>query len=153
MIVWNSETGLARNPQPDPESPGEFLYRDDDVTEEPPEFDVDTQLCQWDGSKWNISDKPETEWVNGEELPVDREAGSSGGSLTALEQLRGIRQGKLQEMEQYGKGLEDRPFTQHELDYRQELRDLPENSSPELDENGELLGVTWPTEPHLRMLN
>ena len=151
MIVWNSETGLARNPQPDPESPGEFLYRDDDVTEEPPEFDVDTQLCQWDGSKWNISDKSKTEWINGEETPV--EGGEVPQGLTALEQLRGIRQGKLQEMEQYGKGLEDRPFTQHELDYRQELRDLPENSSPELDENGELIGVTWPTEPHLRMLN
>ena len=153
MIVWNSETGLARNPQPDPESPGEFLYRDDDVTEEPPEFDVDTQLCQWDGSKWNISDKPETEWLNGEEVSVEKGEGSSGGGLTALEQLRGLRQQKLQEMEQFGKGLEDRPFTQHELDYRQELRDLPENSSPELDENGELLGVTWPTEPHLRMFN
>ena len=153
MIVWNSETGLARNPQPDPESPGEFLYRDDDVTEEPPEFDVDTQLCQWDGSKWNISDKPETEWLNGEEVSVEKGEGSSGGGLTALEQLRGLRQQKLQEMEQFGKGLEDRPFTQHELDYRQELRDLPENSSPELDENGELIGVTWPTEPHLRMLN
>ena len=151
MIVWNSETGLARNPQPDPENPGEFLYRDDDVTVEPPEFDVDTQLCQWDGSKWNISDKSKTEWINGEETPV--EGGEVPQGLTALEQLRGIRQGKLQEMEQYGKGLEDRPFTQHELDYRQELRDLPENSSPELDENGELLGVTWPTEPHLRMLN
>ena len=136
MIVWNSETGLARNPQPDPESPGEFLYRDDDVTEEPPEFDVDTQLCQWDGSKWNISDKPETEWLNGEEVSVEKGEGSSGGGLTALEQLRGLRQQKLQEMEQFGKGLEDRPFTQHELDYRQELRDLPENSSPELDENG-----------------
>ena len=153
MIVWNSETGLARNPQPDPENPGEFLYRDDDVTEEPPEFDVDTQLCQWDGSKWNISDKPETEWLNGEEVSVEKGEGSSGGGLTALEQLRGLRQQKLQEMEQFGKGLEDRPFTQHELDYRQELRDLPENSSPELDENGELIGVTWPTEPHLRMLN
>ena len=153
MIVWNSETGLARNPQPDPESPGEFLYRDDDVTEEPPEFDVDTQLCQWDGSKWNISDKPETEWLNGEEVSVEKGEGSSGGGLTALEQLRGLRHQKLQEMEQFGKGLEDRPFTQHELDYRQELRDLPENSSPELDENGELIGVTWPTEPHLRMLN
>ena len=151
MIVWNSKTALPRNPQADPESSGEFLYRDDDVTEEPPEFDVDTQLCQWDGSKWNISDKSKTEWINGEETPV--EGGEVPQGLTALEQLRGIRQGKLQEMEQYGKGLEDRPFTQHELDYRQELRDLPENSSPELDENGELIGVTWPTEPHLRMLN
>ena len=151
MIVWNSKTALPRNPQADPESSGEFLYRDDDVTEEPPEFDRETQECKWDGSKWNISDKSKTEWINGEETPV--EGGEVPQGLTALEQLRGIRQGELQEMEQYGKGLEDRPFTQHELDYRQELRDLPENSSPELDENGELLGVTWPTEPHLRMLN
>ena len=151
MIVWNSKTAVPRNPHADPESSGEFLYRDDDVTEEPPEFDRETQECKWDGSKWNISDKSKTEWINGEETPV--EGGEVPQGLTALEQLRGIRQGKLQEMEQYGKGLEDRPFTQHELDYRQELRDLPENSSPELDENGELIGVTWPTEPHLRMLN
>ena len=153
MIVRNSKTAFPRNPQADPESSGEFLYRDDDVTEEPPEFDRETQECKWDGSKWNISDKPETEWLNGEEVSVEKGEGSSGGGLTALEQLRGLRQQKLQEMEQFGKGLEDRPFTQHELDYRQELRDLPENSSPELDENGELIGVTWPTEPHLRMLN
>ena len=151
MIVWNSQTALPREPQPNPEFPGEFLYRNDDVTDEPPEFDVDTQLCQWDGSEWTISKKPKTEWVNGEEITIDEIEAPQ--TLTALEQLRGLRQGILQEMEQYGKGLEDRPFTQHELDYRQELRDLPENSSPQLDENSVLTGVTWPTEPHLRMLN
>ena len=151
MIVWNSQTTLPREPQPNPEFPGEFLYRNDDVTKEPPEFDVDTQLCQWDGSEWNISDKPKTEWVNGEEVPIEER--DAPQTLTALEQLRGLRQGYLQAMEQYGKGLEDRPFTQHELDYRQELRDLPENSSPQLNENNVLTGVTWPTEPHLRMLN
>ena len=31
--------------------------------------------------------------------------------------------------------------------YRQALRDLPSNSSPELDENGQLSNVTWPTKP------
>ena len=31
--------------------------------------------------------------------------------------------------------------------YRQALRDLPQNSTPELDENGELTNVTWPTPP------
>ena len=31
--------------------------------------------------------------------------------------------------------------------YRQALRDLPANSTPELDENGELTNVTWPTPP------
>jgi len=31
--------------------------------------------------------------------------------------------------------------------YRQSLRDLPSNASPELDENGQLSNVTWPTKP------
>ena len=31
--------------------------------------------------------------------------------------------------------------------YRQALRDLPANSTPNLDENNELTGVEWPTKP------
>jgi hypothetical protein len=31
--------------------------------------------------------------------------------------------------------------------YRQHLRDLPAMSEPLLDENGELINVTWPTPP------
>ena len=31
--------------------------------------------------------------------------------------------------------------------YRQALRDLPETESPNLDENGNLTGVTWPNKP------
>ena len=33
------------------------------------------------------------------------------------------------------------------IDYCQALRDLPANSTPALDENGNLTGVTWPTPP------
>ena len=33
------------------------------------------------------------------------------------------------------------------ITYRQALRDLPANSTPSLDENGQLTGVTWPTPP------
>ena len=33
------------------------------------------------------------------------------------------------------------------LTYRQALRDLPANSTPSLDDNGQLTGVTWPTPP------
>lgn len=32
-------------------------------------------------------------------------------------------------------------------EYRQALRDLPANSTPSLDENGNLTNVTWPTKP------
>ena len=31
--------------------------------------------------------------------------------------------------------------------YRQALRDLPSNSEPQLDEQGNLTNVTWPTKP------
>ena len=31
--------------------------------------------------------------------------------------------------------------------YRQALRDLPANSTPSLDEDGNLQGITWPTKP------
>ena len=33
-------------------------------------------------------------------------------------------------------------------DYCQELRDLPSNSNPQLDENGQLTNITWPEEPN-----
>lgn len=41
----------------------------------------------------------------------------------------------------------DRTPTQEQINYRQALRDLPANSTPSLDENGQLTGVTWPTKP------
>lgn len=43
--------------------------------------------------------------------------------------------------------LPDRTPTQAQLDYRTALRDLPSTASPSLDENGELIGVTWPEKP------
>ncbi len=39
----------------------------------------------------------------------------------------------------------DRVMTQAQIDYRQALRDLPETADPQLDENGNLTNVTWPT--------
>lgn len=43
--------------------------------------------------------------------------------------------------------LPDRTATQAQLNYRQALRDLPANSSPELDANGQLINVNWPEKP------
>ena len=37
--------------------------------------------------------------------------------------------------------------SQEWIDYSQALRDLPSTASPELDENGQLSNVTWPTKP------
>lgn len=43
----------------------------------------------------------------------------------------------------------DRIMTQVEIDYRQALRDLPENSNPVLDSNDPIgiSGVVWPVKP------
>ena len=43
--------------------------------------------------------------------------------------------------------LPDRTPTQAQLDYRQALRDLPANSEPELDEQGNFTNVVWPEVP------
>ena len=43
--------------------------------------------------------------------------------------------------------LPDRTASQEQKDYRQALRDLPSTAEPQLDENGQLTNVTWPTKP------
>ena len=64
--------------------------------------------------------------------------------------LREERDNKLKESDIYG--LSDFPFAndtikQAWITYRQELRNLPSTTTPQLDENGELTNVTWPTPP------
>ena len=146
MIVWNSQTGVARTPQEDPQNPGEHLLRDDDVKVEPPTFDINEQDCKYVDSKWVISKKIKTIEVNGEEVEDDYQEEPSR-PLTAREQFNGLRQEKLQIMELWGKGLQDRPFTEEELAYRQKLRDIPETTDFQVDENGVLTGVKWPDPP------
>ena len=67
-----------------------------------------------------------------------------------MKKLRKERNIKLSQCDIYG--LSDFPFAndtikQAWLTYRQALRDLPLNSTPSFDENGQLTGVTWPTPP------
>ena len=70
--------------------------------------------------------------------------------LYPMKELRRQRDIKLKESDVYG--LSDYPFTndtikQAWLTYRQALRDLPATASPQLDANGYLTNVTWPTPP------
>ena len=65
--------------------------------------------------------------------------------MNAEEKLRWFRDQLLSETDWWC--CSDRTPTQAQLDYRTALRDLPANSTPSLDENGELTGVTWPTKP------
>ena len=65
--------------------------------------------------------------------------------------LRRERNIKLNDTDKYT-SIPDWPHTTEEikqswLDYRQTLRNLPSNSSPQLDDNGELINVNWPIPP------
>jgi hypothetical protein len=41
----------------------------------------------------------------------------------------------------------DLTMTAEQIAYRKALRDLPSTASPELDEDEQLINVTWPTKP------
>ena len=67
-----------------------------------------------------------------------------------IKKLREERNIKLLETDKYS--ITDWPHASEEvkqawITYRQELRDLPATATPQLDENGELTNVTWPTPP------
>lgn len=67
-----------------------------------------------------------------------------------MKKLREERNIKLLETDKYL--ISDWPHLSEEvkqawITYRQELRDLPATATPQLDENGNLTNVTWPTPP------
>ncbi len=63
-----------------------------------------------------------------------------------MEMLREERDFKLKETD--WRFRSDLSPSQDWIDYCKDLRDLPEKSSPKIDENGFLTGVTWPTKPN-----
>ena len=66
--------------------------------------------------------------------------------LKAAEPMRLLRQQRNQLLAQSDwMALSDRVMTQAQIDYRQALRDLPATADPQLDENGNLTNVTWPS--------
>ena len=94
----------------------------------------DNQLLKWDSL--NIPQ------------PTEAEIQAKIAELQAAEPLRLLRQQRDQLLAQTDWWvLPDRTATQAQLDYRQALRDLPQNSSPELDANGNLINVNWPEKP------
>ena len=63
-------------------------------------------------------------------------------------QLRNQRDMLLQQTDTpWGLADYQHPNKQAWLDYRQALRDLPATADPQLDENGQLTNVIWPTPP------
>ena len=72
-------------------------------------------------------------------------------SEAPMKKLREERDNKLLETDKYT-SIPDWPHPSEEvkqawITYRQELRDLPATATPQLDDNGNLTNVTWPTPP------
>ena len=71
-------------------------------------------------------------------------------SEAPMKRLREERDKKLLETDKYS--INDWPHASEEVKqawvtYRQELRDLPATSTPQIDDNDELTNVIWPTPP------
>ena len=63
----------------------------------------------------------------------------------AMQFVRDHRNGLLEKSDWMGNS--DVTMSSEWQTYRQALRNLPANSTPSLDEDGNLTGVTWPTKP------
>jgi len=63
----------------------------------------------------------------------------------AMQFVRYHRNGLLKKSDWMGNS--DVTMTSEWQTYRQALRNLPANSTPSLDENGNLTGVEWPNKP------
>ena len=85
--------------------------------------------------------------INGNLIEVDESlVAEKLAELEAAEPLRLLRQQRNQLLAQTDwMAVSDRVMTQAQIDYRQALRDLPETADPQLDEQGNLTNVTWPT--------
>ena len=66
--------------------------------------------------------------------------------LLAAEPMRQLREQRNQLLQQSDwMAVSDRTMTQAQIDYRQALRDLPATEDPQLDDQGNLTNVTWPS--------
>jgi len=80
--------------------------------------------------------------------PTEEQIQEKIAELEAAEPLRQLREQRNQLLAQTDwRFRSDLTPSQAWIDYCQALRDLPANSTPILDENGNLTGVNWPTLP------
>jgi len=88
---------------------------------------------------WNDYERPQ---------PTEEEIQAKIAELEAAEPLRLLRIERNRLIQQTDwRFRSDLTPSQEWIDYCQALRDLPANSEPQLDENGNLTNVNWPVPP------
>ena len=85
---------------------------------------------------------------DGQTPPTEEEIQTKLAELQAAYPMRLLRQERDRRIAEtdWWAG-QDLTMTQTQKDYRQALRDLPSTAEPQLDEQGNLTNVTWPTKP------
>jgi len=103
--------------------------------EKPPSYDAENQIIQFENNKWEVLPKPEPEKPELSALP------------DPMETLRMIRDSKLAQSD--WRMVTDYPNSDQEAwkIYRQALRDLPSNVTPEWNQETRELIVDYPEEP------
>ena len=129
--VYNQSNGSEVIAYPDPKNPDRFALPAGSTEIAPPTFDPNTHTCAFDGTQWVVT-----------EIPVP-EPDPTPEPIPVMDQLRMQRNSLLDQSDWMA--VADRTMTQAQIDYRQALRDLPATADPQLDENGQLTNVTWPT--------
>jgi hypothetical protein len=85
-------------------------------------------------------------WYDDRPQPTEAEIQVKIAELQAAEPMRLLREQRNQLLQQSDwMAVSDRTMTQTQIDYRQALRDLPETADPQLDDQGNLTNVTWPS--------
>jgi len=93
-----------------------------------------------DGENWTFCD--------GQEMPSEEQIQAKMTELQNAEPMRVLRKERNQKLAQTDwRASSDLTLSSEWSTYRQALRDLPANSSPTLDSDGNLQNVTWPNEP------
>jgi len=132
--VWNTSNALPTIAHKSPLEPGVYLMPAGSIDVEPPLFDSATQVCSWIDDKWIVADIPVL-------VPEPEPE-----PIPAIEQLRFERNTRLSETDWWMYADTPNP-SQTQLDYRKALRDLPATGTQDLDDEGNLTGVTWPEKP------
>ena len=98
---------------------------------------------------WKIKENNIVKWWSTKTQPTESEIQAKIEELKAAEPIRLLRIERnrlLSETDWWA--VADRTMTAEQTAYRTALRDLPANSpNVALDDNGNLINVTWPTKP------
>ena len=91
------------------------------------------------------------DWRDSREKPTEEVLSARLKELQDAEPMRLLREERdrrLSETDWWtSRATDGIELTQAQKDYRKALRDLPSTSSPKLDDNDNLINVTWPTKP------